>query len=124
MPPRIGSGATRDPSKAQPPNVQPALWRRALDAAALPRWFVGLAIPLGLMFVFLMPPLQIPDEQAHFYRSYSVSTGRCIASAEEAMPAAMNEWPAIARPVQWSRLKRYFHVRWSDGAAVPVRNTN
>lgn len=40
------------------------------------RLFLALAIPFGLVFLFLSPPFQAPDEYVHFYRAYAVSTGQ------------------------------------------------
>lgn len=35
--------------------------------------FLILSILFGIIFVFLVPPFEAPDEQAHFYRSYQLS---------------------------------------------------
>lgn len=37
------------------------------------RFFLVFSILFGFLFVFLTPPLQVPDEQAHFIRAYQVS---------------------------------------------------
>ncbi len=37
--------------------------------------FLLIGIPIGLLFVFMVPPYQVPDEQAHFARAYQVSEG-------------------------------------------------
>jgi len=37
------------------------------------RFFLIFSILFGFLFVFLTPPLQVPDEQAHFIRAYQVS---------------------------------------------------
>ncbi|MFZ4522229.1 MAG: DUF2142 domain-containing protein [Bacteroidales bacterium] len=40
----------------------------------LPEWiFVVIAIPVSLVFAFITPPLQVPDEGSHFFRSYEIS---------------------------------------------------
>lgn len=36
-------------------------------------FFLAFAAPIGFLLVFLTPPLQAPDEQSHFFQSYSVS---------------------------------------------------
>jgi uncharacterized membrane protein len=41
--------------------------------------FLLAALGYGLPLVFLMPPFQAPDEQAHFYRAYQISEGIFIA---------------------------------------------
>jgi uncharacterized membrane protein len=35
--------------------------------------FMTLSILFGVLFVFLVPPMQTPDENSHFYQAYSVS---------------------------------------------------
>jgi uncharacterized membrane protein len=40
--------------------------------------FLALALSFGSLFVFLTPPLQVPDEEAHLLRSYQLSEGRII----------------------------------------------
>ncbi len=42
-------------------------------------FFVIFAFFFGVMLIFLTPPLQSPDEPAHFSRAYSVSEGHFIA---------------------------------------------
>jgi uncharacterized membrane protein len=37
--------------------------------------FRAIALLFGLLFVFLIPPLQSPDEPAHFLRAYQISEG-------------------------------------------------
>lgn len=40
-------------------------------------WRLGLSF--GLLFLLLTPPFQVPDEQAHFFRSYQISEGDLVA---------------------------------------------
>ena len=37
--------------------------------------YVYIALIFGMLFVFLTPPLQSPDEDSHFKRSYQISKG-------------------------------------------------
>jgi len=37
--------------------------------------FLLLALPFGTLFTFITPPLQVPDEDDHFFRAYQVSEG-------------------------------------------------
>jgi uncharacterized membrane protein len=46
------------------------------------RVYVVLASLFGLAFLVLTPPFQVPDEDAHFYRSVEVSEGHLIARKE------------------------------------------
>ncbi len=44
--------------------------------------FLFLALLFGLVWVFLIPPFQSPDEQSHFRRSWSISEGRVFLERE------------------------------------------
>lgn len=48
--------------------------------------FLVLGLATGLLYAFVLPPLQVPDEMSHFARLYSVSRGACIASPEVDIP--------------------------------------
>ena len=44
-----------------------------------PEWYyLSVAIPFGIVFMLLTPPVQVPDEDAHFLRSFQLSEGRII----------------------------------------------
>ena len=47
------------------------------------RFFLVAALLGGLIFVFVTPPFQVPDEPAHFYRAYSVSEGQFFMGGED-----------------------------------------
>jgi len=49
------------------------------------RLFTGLAAMCGLVYVFLMPPGQTPDEAFHFHRAWHVSEGHLF-------PQVTGEW--------------------------------
>jgi len=42
-------------------------------------FFLSVAIPIGIVLIFLTPPIQSPDEDYHFYRAYQISEGQLIA---------------------------------------------
>ncbi|HSY50239.1 MAG TPA: DUF2142 domain-containing protein [Thermoanaerobaculia bacterium] len=44
----------------------------------MPRLFVAAALLLGLAFVFVTPPFEVPDEQNHFWRTLAVSRGQFL----------------------------------------------
>jgi len=77
---------------------------------ALPGTFVCLAIPIGLFFATLVPPLQVPDEMAHLVRAYSVSNGMCVPPPMEKLPAAIVELNTAFPPL----LERRHPYRLSD----------
>jgi uncharacterized membrane protein len=43
-----------------------------------PRLFVAAALLLGLAYVFLTPPFEVPDEQNHFWRALAVGHGQFL----------------------------------------------
>lgn len=55
--------------------------------------FLFIALPWGLIQVFLMPPLQTPDEPAHFYRAWAVSNLQlaCDSSNQISVPNNVKE---------------------------------
>src|SRR5271157_1287610 len=98
---------------------------------ALPSLFLMVGCPLGLLFGFLMPPLQIPDEIAHFYRSFAISGGTCLSPAQQAVPLAIEQLQAVfdyriegQRPVRFESYKRLMRTKWMDGEQVAALNVN
>ncbi len=47
-----------------------------LNNIATKNWFLGIAVVYGLLMVIVTPPFQVPDEYAHFYRSFHLSEGK------------------------------------------------
>ena len=45
--------------------------------------FLVFAIPLGIMFILLLPPGQSPDELNHFRRAYGIASGSIMADKME-----------------------------------------
>jgi uncharacterized membrane protein len=43
-----------------------------------PRLFVAAALLLGLTYVFVTPPFEVPDEQNHFWRALAVGRGQWV----------------------------------------------
>lgn len=44
--------------------------------------FIYLALIFGLIFIFLTPPFQSPDEDSHFKKAYLISKGQIIKSSD------------------------------------------
>jgi len=44
--------------------------------------FLVLAVIFGMLFMFLTPPFQVPDEAAHFFRAYQISQGDFLPQKE------------------------------------------
>ncbi len=49
------------------------------------RFYLGAAIFSGSIMLFLTPPMQVPDESAHFYRAYQLAEGGIIANKKDGM---------------------------------------
>jgi uncharacterized membrane protein len=69
-------------------SAPPTLDQRLL--AWLPVIFAVLSVSIGSFYVFLMPPLQVPDEFAHLYRAYGISEGHLVAPALTPIPASVD----------------------------------
>lgn len=63
-----------------PTDTDPRGLRRSIKAlfARTEIAFLTVAVPFGLLFVFITPPFQAPDEVNHFFRAYQVSDGRIV----------------------------------------------
>ena len=91
------TGYQREPQPFQPMTQDELFTQEPADTAfesgeklyqetkpfAAHKWFVALALIFGVMFVFLTPPFQVPDEMTHFLKSYSLSEFRLIPRVED-----------------------------------------
>lgn len=105
-------------------------WSRA-PLSALPALFLLLGLPLGFLFAIILPPLQAPDEVAHFYRAYNVSTGACVPPAYQNVPFALNQlqngFPARVErswPVHFQDYRALMHSTWREGEDAHIRNVS
>jgi uncharacterized membrane protein len=66
-----------------------------LDAVRLEYLYLVLALVWGIALVVVMPPLQVPDEPAHFYRAWGLAEGALLPPRdfEEDLPA--NVWSLL-----------------------------
>lgn len=48
-------------------------WQVIRTKAGIEKIFLGIAIPLGILYLFLMVPMAGPDEQSHYQNSYQLS---------------------------------------------------
>src|ERR1035438_6893185 len=86
------------PPSEIPSRVPPLRLARLLawDATEiLPPLFLALGGLLGLLFATVMPPLQVPDELAHFFRAFAISNGTCMTAADQSVPSTVLQLPAI-----------------------------
>ena len=49
--------------------------------------YLWLAIPIGLIFLFLMPPFQVPDEGAHYFKALNLAQGQIMCGGQVSAPA-------------------------------------
>ena len=49
----------------------------------LEKIFLYMVIPIGLLYIFIIPLGRAPDENTHFYRSYEISMGNLIAKKDK-----------------------------------------
>jgi hypothetical protein len=82
--------------ETSPPLAADCGRRRRRQAGVLKpdRVFLVLGSLFGLAFLVLTPPFQVPDEDAHFYRSVEISEGHLVARKEgnytgDEVPAAV-----------------------------------
>jgi uncharacterized membrane protein len=61
---------------------------RKMQLLKLENWFLILALVFGLIFAFLVPPNQVPDEDRHFARVYAILEGN-LTSKDVDMPRAL-----------------------------------
>lgn len=53
------------------------------DKTAIEKIVISFLIPVGMLYIFFIPPTCVPDENAHMQRAYEVSTGRFITAQPE-----------------------------------------
>jgi uncharacterized membrane protein len=62
--------------------------RTAFTGVRPERIFLVIGAVFGLLFLFVTPPFQAPDEYAHFYRAFQVSEGGLLAQRRDGVPGA------------------------------------
>ena len=53
------------------------------NKTAFAKIFILFLIPVGMLYVFFVPPTVVPDEHAHMLKAYEVSTGRLVTEQPE-----------------------------------------
>lgn len=48
--------------------------------------YLWLGIPISLIFLFLMPPFQVPDEPAHYFKALAIAEGQFTCGAPVSAP--------------------------------------
>ena len=117
-----------------------ATFLRALDVAEqrleqIPFYyiFVPFFVLCGLILVFTIPPLQVPDENAHLIRAYQISGGTFISpqhkdtnghlvSYHEKTPLSFLELNRFSQPFEWQHAFSSAHI--NSILAMPLKAGN
>ena len=62
------------------------------------RIFLVLGLLLGVSYALFLPPLQAPDEFAHFYRAYGISEGYCVSPRLTGIPLTIKDMQVAFQP--------------------------
>ncbi len=76
----IETKPTEQPESNPKPQTPKALTSFFADPA---RIFLGFGLVFGFLFLVILPPFQVPDENRHFYRAYQISDGGIIAQKQD-----------------------------------------
>jgi uncharacterized membrane protein len=51
--------------------------------------YVAIALPVAILFAFLTPPFQSPDEVAHYWRANAIARGQFVSARVDGKPSAV-----------------------------------
>lgn len=68
--------------------------------------FISFLIPISLSYVFFIIPTYIPDENAHVWKSYEISTGKLITSVQDD-GTANSEVPEFFKAYHTDSISKY-----------------
>jgi hypothetical protein len=106
----------RDESRRRGSTVGGAVRSIATDPA---RCFLAIGTLIGVLLVFVAPPIVGIDEPAHFSRAYQVSTGRLIPQIPDGQTDGAGACLPEDRMTDLGRLIYEQYVRLSDGTIDP-----
>lgn len=69
-------------------------------------FFVGTAAVFGLIFLFITPPFQTPDEPAHFYRAYEISELNLSRMSDE-VPVAVKQTATACERMKFKSWEKF-----------------
>ncbi len=69
-------------------------------------FFVGTATVFGLIFLFITPPFQTPDEPAHFYRAYEISELN-LARMPDEVPVAVKKTATACERMKFKSWEKF-----------------
>jgi uncharacterized membrane protein len=95
-----------------------AIATRPLDARpALARAVFCALIAFGAFFVFVVPPIQPPDEDSHFTRAVMISEGSFLAARQgsgwgQNVPVSLRDYVVAHSALQGHSERKYSYDRW------------
>lgn len=109
------------------------LVEQRLQKIPFPGLFLIFFLLCELTLVFLTPPLQVPDENAHLVRAYQISTGTFISpqhedvngnivSFQEKTPLSFLELNKFSLPFAWQHAFSFDNIK--DTLALPLEADN
>jgi uncharacterized membrane protein len=91
-------------------------------------FFLGLVF--GVIYIFLIPPFQAPDEVHHFFRSYHVSKGYLFGEKTQDqrfggyLPESLYDISTTFRPLRYNTEQRTHKDTISAAAKMPLKPEN
>lgn len=76
--------------------------------------YLWLAIPIGMIFLFLMPPFQVPDEPAHYFKALALAEGQVTCGTQASAPENYVSLPADTQLVKIQKV----HEKKVSGSAL------
>lgn len=90
-------------------------------------FFLTTSLIFGILFILITPPLQGPDEQAHFFQAYKVSEGDFINDIHDSYPKSLRETYKIVfynDDIRFNINNKYEHARTLEALRVPLNSQN
>jgi len=91
------------------------------------RYFLISALFFGLIYIFIVPPFQVPDEGHHFYRAYHIAEGHWFGEKTPdqrfggELPASLIELERGCRYLRYDYEARFSNKEWVVAAMIPLQ---
>lgn len=76
----------------------------------LEKIFLAIAIPISIAYMIFVIPGYVPDEDAHYFRAYEISTGKLICDTNEQM-IPTSEIPIAITNFRKENISNYYELR-------------
>ena len=89
-------------------------------------FFLKTAVLFGLLYVFLLPPGQVPDEPNHFYKAYHISLGHSQGETKDqrlggSLPTSLGLFFAHFRRLRYHYDERLTLLDFRQAAKIPLQ---